>query len=943
LKKYSESARRVRAGSLADSSIRLNDPVRDGSFFHLEHRLEAGAQTPRMMSAKDIGVAKSPPIAIENSLSSIQVSTAGPRGAHAPSSCRQRPAAAKIKHEGGEHMSNSKQMVFCIVAQSVLATAVHAQTPPVTEEAVQRAAMDDIVVTARRREENAQSVPISVSALSGDALAERSITTMDQLTYSTPGLTYGRAGNSSNPQIIIRGQSRANLGDAPQPVLTYFADVPMQTDGSIAPTFDLASVQVLKGPQGTLFGRNSTSGAVLINPATPTYTLEGYFDIGLGNYDLRQAEGAINIPVLDERIALRLAGQHVVRDGFTKNISPRNGSGAALDNRKDTAFRISLRLDPFEGFSNVTIYDYFKWDRQGDGAVINHVYPNSDYPNGHPLRTVVGGPGVSAANPARAPFYDCGASATCDIDLSFAAQQARGPRVIDTGDTLPSQSISVAGLTNNTTYETGPITLKNIFGYRNVNIVNINNPDGSNLPLTTTLNRTDQRQVSNEFQVQGDFADSTLQTIVGAFYLRNEPDGPQGFALAAFSPPLRPNVVQTGRELTSKALFASASYDLGGLITEGLKISLGARHTWDAVKACATSFAADYPLLDTSSSMITAAQCNSGLPIPATAYRAAATINGSGPFDVYAVPRVAETVTAVGVRSQAKSSAWTWNLGFDYRIDPALFVYGTVRRGYRAGGVNTPILGGNLIPFQSYKPETVTDIELGVKTDWSVGGMRGRFNVSAFRGTYKNSQRGVGGVGSNFDADGNAATDPSAGTIIINAGTARVQGFEVEASLTLVPPLRLSVFGSYNDMRFTRIDTPAVLVAANAFPQSSANSAFPYAPEYTLGGNLRYEQPVGDMMKAVFNADIYRASRIFYSPFKSDRTLSEAPYTLVNARLDLENIAGTGVTLGLFVRNLFDTTFVVSGATTTRTSGYNTVFYNEPRMYGAQLRFRFGA
>ncbi|MBA4763184.1 TonB-dependent receptor [Sphingomonas sp.] len=837
----------------------------------------------------------------------------------------------------------NKYRLSCSIAPLLLAVQAQAQAAPETPAPVPAqvetgAAQDDIVVTARRREESAQNVPVSVTAFSGDLLAERSVTTMDQLTYSTPGLTYGRAGNSSNPQIIIRGQSRANLGDAPQPVLTYFADVPMQTDGSIAPTFDLASVQVLKGPQGTLFGRNSTSGAVLINPAAPTDRLEGYLDLGVGNYAMRQVEGAINIPIIDDRIALRLAGQYVKRDGYTRNISPRNRSGAALDNRNDTAYRISLRLSPFDGLTNTTIYDWFEWDRHGDGAVINHVYPNADYPNGHPLRTVVGGPGVSASNPARAPFYDCNTSVTCDIDLSFAAQQTRGPRVIDTGDTLTSQYINVAGLTNTTTWELGAITLKNIFGFRNVNITNLNNPDGSNLPLTTTYNRTDQRQVSDEFQVQGSFAGGALETIAGAFYLKNEPDGPQGFALAGFSPPLRPNVVQSARSLTSKALFASATYE----VTSGLKLNLGARHTWDKVEACATSFAAPYPLLDANVQLITLDQCNTQTPVPVVVYRAAATVNGSGPFDVYSVPRVAETVMATGIRSSAQSAAWTWNLGIDYRASDELFFYATVRRGYRAGGVNTPLLGGRLAPFQSYAPETVTDVELGVKSDWRINGMRGRFNLSAFRGIYNNSQRGIGGLGSNFDADGNAATDPSAGTIIVNAGTARAQGFDVEASITPVPPLRLSVFGSYTDLRYTKIAIPTVLVAANAFPQTTADSAFPYAPEYTVGGNMRFEQPLGEFISMVLNADVYHASRIYYSPFKSDRTLSEDPYTLVNLRLDFENLGGTGVALGLFMRNVFDTTFIVSGATTTRTSGYNTVFYNEPRMYGAQLKFRFG-
>src|SRR3546814_2749225 len=140
-------------------------------------------------------------------------------------------------------------------------------------------------------------------------LAERSIRSLDQLSQSVPGLTFGASGSSSNPQIVIRGQDRPNLGEAAPPVVTYFADVPMSYIASIVPTYDLASVQVLKGPQGTLFGRNTTGGAVLIYPAAPTFNTEGYLMGGYGNYNKIEAEGYLTIPLGADNIALRQAGQ----------------------------------------------------------------------------------------------------------------------------------------------------------------------------------------------------------------------------------------------------------------------------------------------------------------------------------------------------------------------------------------------------------------------------------------------------------------------------------------------------------------------------------------------------------------------------------------------------------------------------------------------------------
>lgn len=768
------------------------------------------------------------------------------------------------------------------------------QTPAQDPEARQDDGQPEIVVTARRREEALSRVPVAITAFDAEILSDRSITSIDQLTQATPGLTYGRSGGSANPQIVIRSQSRSNIGDAAQPVLTYFADVPLPYVASVIPTYDLASIQVLKGPQGTLFGRNSTSGAVLAYPVAPSYELGGYLSASYGNYNAMVVEGALNVPILADHIALRVAGQRNKRDGYTVSQI----TGQDLDDRNDFSFRVSLLLEAGP-ISNTTVYDSIRWERNGDGAVLTHLYPSAT---------------ITPRLPTFNTFYDCGTSASCDVDLALARQQQAGIRKNFTAPEV-FLNVHLQGLSNTTTVDLGNVTLKNIAGLRTAYNHGLTDTDGTEMGLTTAENRQDFSQFSEEFQIQGNFLNNRLDTIVGAFYLKSRPSGRSGLIVAAFTPRLPASLIQSYRTQQSKALFGQATFDFGG----GFKIDAGARHTWDKTTACALGYPANNPFAPNTPTA-TLDQCLNGGTV---------TVNG--------VSRAVK-----GTQIESSDSAWTWNFGANYQASEDVFVYGTVRRGYRAGGVNTPVLGGILTPFQTYKPESVVDAEIGMKAKWSVGGVRGTFNIDFFRGTYTGSQRGVNGTNNNFDGDGNPNNDPSAGTIIINAGKARVQGFDIDASITPTRGFTVSGFLSYNDAKYLDVGTPAILSSRNAFPANPADTAFPYAPALTMGASLAYETTLpGDLGGLSFNLDGYRASRTYFSPFNTDKALSQAAYTLVNGRIDWEEFAGTPVTLGFFVRNLTDAEYAVGGANTATSAGYASLFYGEPRTYGVQGRIKF--
>src|ERR1700730_15971586 len=183
-------------------------------------------------------------------------------------------------------------------------------------------ALEEITVTARRKEESLQSVPVSVTAFTAESLRERSIQTTQDLQMSTPGVYLSGSGGNENVVYQIRGQSKALSGPSSPAVVSYFAEVPDVTFGSSVPQYDISSIQVLKGPQGTLFGRNTTGGAVLYTPTAPRFDFGGEVAVTGGNYDDREIEGAINLPIADDIFAIRIAGDIHKRAGYTKNLAP---------------------------------------------------------------------------------------------------------------------------------------------------------------------------------------------------------------------------------------------------------------------------------------------------------------------------------------------------------------------------------------------------------------------------------------------------------------------------------------------------------------------------------------------------------------------------------------------------------------------------------------------
>src|SRR3974390_979415 len=247
-----------------------------------------------------------------------------------------------------------------------LSSYVMAQTAPapaLTAESNEED-LSEIVVTARRVEERAQDVPISMTIFSQQALSDRNIVTATDLAAATPSVAVDNQFGNDLTSFSIRGFAQ-QLNTTPS-VAVYFADAVLPRGGSVgegggseglAPgsLFDLQNLEVLKGPQGTLFGRNTDGGAVLVVPKKPTANFEGYVEGAYGNYDMGEVQGVINIP-LGDKLRVRLGVNHGTRNGFENNIS--GISPQHFDNLNYTAVRASMVIDITPNLENYTIGTY---------------------------------------------------------------------------------------------------------------------------------------------------------------------------------------------------------------------------------------------------------------------------------------------------------------------------------------------------------------------------------------------------------------------------------------------------------------------------------------------------------------------------------------------------------------------------------------------------------
>jgi iron complex outermembrane receptor protein len=441
----------------------------------------------------------------------------------------------------------------------------------------------EIVVTAQRRAQTLETTPVAVSVMSADSLQRNAIVSEQDLQAAVPGLTV-KAGQSDNQlNYSLRGQTVDSFSSSRPSVLPYFNEVQVGSTASSA-FYDLESVQVLKGPQGTLFGRNSTGGAVLFTTAKPTNEFTGYLSASAGNYALRQAEGAINVPIVQDKVLLRVAAFTERHDGYQLNLFDGRRLG---DVRRDNV-RVSLTIRPTAGISNTLVIDRATAGGSNLSSVVYNVVPlaankpgNPYIPNNFlysPALDSVFGPGAWAAFLAAHPGAYPGG-----IGAFAALQNARGPFHIDV-DAPNFHRASNLILSNVTTIDVGANTqFKNIIGYTHLYELDTGEFDGTPFPADSNGAQGRggwTRQFSEEPQLVGKAFSSKLAYVAG-LYFSDERNATHSLSEIFELLPLIPPTNQINDGVTTNKTYAGygqGTLDLSDIVgLKGLGVTAGAR------------------------------------------------------------------------------------------------------------------------------------------------------------------------------------------------------------------------------------------------------------------------------------------------------------------------------------------------------------------------------
>lgn len=571
----------------------------------------------------------------------------------------------------------SSVIAIATVGCAQAALAQDAPPPGDVQAASPQEGLADIVVTAQRRKERSQEVPIAISAFTAQDLAQQRVDNLADLNSLAPGLRISNADASANPKIFIRG---VGLNDNNQ---TSSSGVGMYVDGvyigsllaQLAGFYDLGQVEVLRGPQGTLFGRNTTGGAINITTQQPTFDWRGNFSLDYGRFNQVDAKAGVGGPIIDGLLAFRVAGMVDRDDGHT--INRYDGSRTNANDRY--AGRVTFLITPGPD-TDITISANRFWNR-GDAR----------QPKSRPLfpttAEAAGADGVCA--PA---YYNSG---LCTDAVGYAETDSNPYSINSNLHGL--DQIDLWGVSGTINHHFGNVTLTSITAYSDVKRDDVENTDSSPLQMIEIHYISGQHQTSQELRLAGQ--SSRLNWVVGGYYMNEvvtndaitdllrmyrpyfvTPDNPTGASpannIAVYSDPMR-------QVTDSYAVFGQVDYKIADklVLTGGLR--------WSA----------DHKVFD--------------------------------------YVRTVEYADLFTFHDEKTFSDWSGRLGVRYEINPRWNVYATYNRGYKSGGY----FGGSadtVEQLEPYRNETVNAYEVGSKTD--LFGHKLRVNLSAFYYDYKDIQ-----------------------------------------------------------------------------------------------------------------------------------------------------------------------------------------------------------
>lgn len=792
-------------------------------------------------------------------------------------------------------LASTLAMAWAIPAQAQSTAAVPAgssEQAPDTGSSIS----EDIVVTARKTSERAQDVPIALSAFSGAALQNHSVRELQDLGSLAPNLFIQQVGSEPQARVIsIRGQRANDILLSIDPSVGLYVDgvnIP-RTYGLAGAMVDVGRVEVLRGPQGTLYGKNTTGGAVSLFSNDPADELGGSASATVGNYGRLDLEGILNIPITD-KVGVRFVAQRSTFSGYGHSQVQK------LADEDGQYYRMVVKAEPAPGWIARFSASYSSNKSNGGIVKIRGLTSAADSQRfcGRPAPGLAGCTATLVAivetllaeNPA-ATAAQRGA-ALADPARQAAAVAAlnsyiNAPDFYSTGSDM-QQSSTFKGVQLALNLEapiTDSISIHSISGYNNIDRTLVQDGDGTPFDIVALLPFITKNDFySEELQLIGKFG-SKFSWQTGGFISRETGSEAQTTRTVDVLSAANPRPSFAAVKNTGKALYGQFNWSP----IQDLTFTGGYRYSWDKRSATLNNRNAAVPCL---------------IPAPGVA-----TVVQS-PFN---------PATAQCPRTYADDfKAPSWLVSLSYKPNSDLLAYAKIARGYKTGGENIrgSVTALSLLPFQ---PETLTEYEVGFKSDWFDRALR--LNVAAFYDDYSNIQKTVilsqGGV---------------LATLVQNAAKGSVKGFEAESTLRLGPVTFNGSLGYLEGKYSQFIDDRLGDRSSEPFP----------IPSWTANVSARYEHSF-DMGKFAIQADYQWLSRVIYTPETPNRAAVTQPaYGLLNGRMSM-GFADNTLEVALFARNILQKEYIVN-TSSFELAGLGFIFGNagSPRTFGIQIKKRFG-
>lgn len=722
--------------------------------------------------------------------------------------------------------------------------------------------LEEVIVSAQKRDQSAQDVPIALSAFTADAIEQIGSPDFEGLQFFTPGLSVsGASGAFVSPYIRGIGTNQTSVGTDPSIGVYQDGIYLARKGGALSDLLDVQRVEILKGPQGTLFGRNAVGGAISITTARPVDTFEAEVGLGLGNYGGRMARGMVNAPITDN-VTLRATLQTRQRDGWQENVI----NGVDGDDRDRTTGRVKLLWDASETFA---IEIGGQWNETDEIARF--------------------GESIEAGLPVSELTRDRGDKKAVNDNINVLGDPAGSEE-----PTLPVFDRSMDLYWVSATWDLTPsLTLTSLSSYLEYETSAARDYDGTEFYIGNNLyNTAMNKTLSQEFRLSG--THERLDWFVGASYLQEsyDMDFAVGFAdflgLNGGLPFEEDSAVASDTD--SYAVYGDATWRF----TDRWSLTFGARYSYDD-----KTIGYNTPLHD----------------------NGAAGLNGLG----LVLATSAQFVNAQGLPDPAaaeRSESWSDfspRVVFDYRVRDDVMLYAGVTRGYKSGGFNTYPTADQtpgptflqVVPeaTRPVDPETTLNYEAGIKSQFLND--RLLLNASVYAVDYEDLQVQV--------IEDQVVT-------LANAGKASSNGLEFDMKFRLSQYLTLFANGAWMDTEYDRFFRSGV---------DYSGTPLRFSPDFsgTLGADGAVQFADGSGLRGFISIG-------YKDEHNLDENFAIDSYTVVNARLTYRS-ADDAWQVALFGTNLGDEDFLVDYTEQTSAFGFTSAIRNEPRMYGAEITYRF--